>query len=114
MCNAKRLKFHQKNKEHRSTVQKVFDSPMSSFFIIDVVVGSVCVAQKFSCSVVIFDGCWIKLIFHLNELVYQGISFGKNMAHPFFVFKFIFVVGYYNELTVVRRKFVIKLSVKDN
>ena len=41
-------------------------------------------------------------------------SIWKNLVCPFFIFKAIFVVGYYNEFTVERRKIVSKLFVKDD
>ena len=70
LCNEKRLTFNKnKKQEHRGTVQKVFYFPMSYFFLIDGVVGSVCVIKKFphcDVSIVIFDGCWIKIIFYKN------------------------------------------------
>ena len=64
--------------------------------------------------IVIFYGFWIRINFHENLLVYQCLQFGKNMAGQFFIFKVIFVVGYYNEFTVVQRQIVCKLFAKDN
>ena len=53
--------------------------------------------------IVIFVGLWIKNVFHTNYLVHKVLQFEKNMAHPFKVLNVIFVVSYYNELTLVRR-----------
>ena len=70
LCNAKRLQFHSYKKLRRKgTVQKVFNALMLSFFLIWVVVASVCVAQKIPCcngSIIIFDGFWITNIFYKN------------------------------------------------
>ena len=63
-------------------------------------------------SIVIFDGCWKKTIFQKHLLVYQGIQFGKNMMRPFFIVKFVFMVGYYNEFTAVQRKMLVKYLLK--
>ena len=52
--------------------------------------------------------------FHTNYLVYQAPQFGKNLVRPFFIFKAMFMVGYYNKLTVVQRQIVSKLFVKEN
>ena len=46
--------------------------------------------------------------------MYQGLQFGENMARQFSIFKFMFVVGYYNEFIVLQRQILCKLFAKAN
>ena len=48
LCNAKHLQLDQYKKEHSCTAHQVLYSTTFSFFLIDGVVGSICVAQKIS------------------------------------------------------------------
>ena len=57
-------------------------------------------------SIMILDGLRIKNIFKINYVVYQGLQFGENMAHPFLILKVMFMAGYYNELTVKQRQII--------
>ena len=69
LCNTKRLQFYlNKKQERRGTVQQVFYSYMLPFFnLMDWLVpfGS---QKNPRCdgSIVIFYGCWIKIIFYAN------------------------------------------------
>ena len=61
-----------------------------------------------------FDGCWIKNILYTNQLMYYGLEFGRNMERPLFIFNFMFVIGYYNEFTFLRRQIFLSFFFKDN
>ena len=75
------------------------------FIIFYRVVGSVRVAQKNHCdgSIVIFDGCWIKTVLYRLARVLQSWIW-KDMACPLFILNGMFMFGYYNEFTFVRRQ----------
>ena len=49
-----------------------------------------------------------------NLLVYQGLQIGKNTARQYFIFIVMFVVGYYNEYTVVWRQNICQFFFKDS
>ena len=62
----------------------------------------------------IFDGCYIKIIFTQISSYIKVFNLGKNMARQYFIFKIMFVIGYNNQFTVVRRRMFCKLFVKEN
>ena len=45
--------------------------------------------------------------------MYQGLKFGKNLAHPFYIFIVVLMVENYNEFTVVQIQNFYELFVKD-
>ena len=90
--------------------------PLRHPFFIDRVVSYVHAAQKNllatdPLSFLIDAG---KNIFRSNYIVYQDLQFQENLAHQYSLFKFMFVVGYYNEFIVVLRPIIGKLLLNDN
>ena len=55
-----------------------------------------------------------KIIFHINQIAYYGIEFGKNMTRPLSIFNVIFLFRYYNLFTFLRRQILCQLSFKDS
>ena len=52
--------------------------------------------------IVIFGGFWMKIVFHKNKLMYKYMYLEKNIVRLFFMHKVMFMVGYYNELIVLK------------
>ena len=64
--------------------------------------------------ILIIDGCWMKIIFTQISSCMKVFNSEKIWCDHLFVHKVMFIVGYYNEFTVMRIQIVIKLFVKDN
>ena len=76
-----------KNKNVRTQFRNSY-MPLRYPFLIDGVVSSISDTQKkYHCggSIVIFDGCWIKNIFHTNYLMYQRLQFWKIWCTNFYI-----------------------------
>ena len=73
-----------KKQEHRSIVQQIFYSPISSFFLFDGIVGSVRVELFLSLRRIHinFYGFWIKLFSHKLAREFSS-SIRKNLAQQF-------------------------------
>ena len=71
--NAKYLQIHwNKKQERRGTVQKILYYNMLSFYFLDRVVGSICVAQLISHlynSIVSFDGCGLNCFIQIRSCI---------------------------------------------
>ena len=65
-------------------------------------------------SIVIFDGGWIKIISPQISSCIKVCSLEKNISHQFIIFIVMFLVGYYNESTVVQRQIISQLLFKVN
>ena len=106
-----------KKQEHSCTVQLVFYSTTWFFFKLGELLLLFASHKQFThCngSIVIFDGCWIKIIFTIISSYIKDLNLGKIPARQYFIFKLMFVIGYNNQFKVVRRKLFCKLFVKDN
>ena len=113
LCNAKLLQLNRyKKQEHSCTVQKVLYSTMSSSFKFDGVVGSIHFAQKLLSLRRLHYHFWWLLDknYFLQRLAHVLQSWiWKNIARPLFIFNVMFMLGYYNEFTFVRRQILYKL-----
>ena len=63
-------------------------------------------------SFIIFDGCWIKIFITKISSCIKVFNLGGNLAHQYFIFKLMFVIGYNNKFILVRRQLFINYLLK--
>ena len=60
-------------------------------------------------SIVIFDGCWIKIIIYKNKLVYKGLKFWKQLGRQYLLFKSCSCLGIIMNLHLYKEKLFVNI-----
>ena len=106
LCDSKYLQFHS-NKKHKnigSHIRKYYIPLCHTFLKLMELLVPLVSHKYLSCcggSIIIFDGCWLKIFFSQISLCIRVFNSKYNLARPFFIYKVMYVLGCYNELTVV-------------